>query len=180
MRPEVVLSVELKTYPSRPAESVSPEAMADAVLTVLEEGGALDRTRVISFDWRGLRHLRRRCPGLSLGFLTDAESLADAALWWGGPSPADYGGSIPRAVAAEAAVGAVITAWGPDFEGLNEAQVEEANALGLLVNPWTVNEEAEMTRLLGWGVGGDHHRLSEPRPKRDHRFRRGVIHTRRR
>jgi glycerophosphoryl diester phosphodiesterase len=152
LRPEVMLSVEIKTYPDRPTESASPEAMADAVLAVLEEGGALDRTRVISFDWRGLRHLRRRRPGLSLGFLTDAESLADAALWWDGPSPADYGGSIPRAIAAEAAAGA-ITAWGPDYGGLSEPQVAEAKALGLLVNPWTVNEQAAMTRLLGWGVG---------------------------
>jgi glycerophosphoryl diester phosphodiesterase len=152
LRPEAMLSVELKTYPNRPAESAAPEEMADAVLAVLEEGGAVERARVISFDWRGLRYLRHRCPGLSLGFLTDAESLADAALWWDGPSPADYNGSIPRAVAAEAAAGA-ITAWGPDFEGLTEAQVAEAKALSLLVNPWTVNEEAEMTRLLGWGVG---------------------------
>lgn len=152
LRPEVMLSVELKTYPNRPAESASPEAMADAVLAVLQEGGALGRARVISFDWRGLRHLRRRCPGLSLGFLTDSESLADAALWWDGPSLSDYGGSIPLAVAAEAAAGA-ITAWGPDYEGLSEAQVAEAKALGLLVNPWTVNEEVEMMRLLGWGVG---------------------------
>jgi glycerophosphoryl diester phosphodiesterase len=152
LRPEVTLSVELKTHPNRPADSVSPEVMADAVLAVLEEGRALNRARVISFDWRGLRHLRRRCAGLSLGFLTDEESLADAALWWDGPTAADYGGSVPRAVAAEATAGA-ITAWGPDYEGLNEPQVAEAKALGLLVNPWTVNEEAEMNRLLGWGVG---------------------------
>jgi glycerophosphoryl diester phosphodiesterase len=153
LRPEVMLSVELKTYPDRPADSASPEVIADAVLAVLEEGGALGRARVISFDWRGLRHLRRRRPGLSLGFLTDAESLADAALWWDGPSPADYGGSIPRAVAAEAC-GRAATVWGPDVETLTASQVAEAKDLGLPVNPWTINEPTDMARLLDWGVSG--------------------------
>ena len=29
-----------------------------------------------------------------------------------------------------------------------------AHAQGLLVTPWTVNEPADMTRLVGWGVDG--------------------------
>ncbi len=31
--------------------------------------------------------------------------------------------------------------------------MEEAATLGLLVNPWTVNEAADMARLIDWGVG---------------------------
>jgi glycerophosphoryl diester phosphodiesterase len=31
--------------------------------------------------------------------------------------------------------------------------VSEAEGLGILVNPWTVNEPADMARLLDWGVG---------------------------
>jgi glycerophosphoryl diester phosphodiesterase len=30
----------------------------------------------------------------------------------------------------------------------------EAKALGLSVIPWTVNESADMERLLGWGIDG--------------------------
>jgi len=146
--PEVVLAVELKTFPDHPERTVSPEAMADAVLAVLENAGALARTRVISFDFRVLAYLRRVRPALGLGYLTDAETEAADRLWWDGASAADHGGSIPRMIAA---LGGRV--WGPDFATLTEAQVAEAHALGLLVNPWTVNDPAEMARLIDWGVG---------------------------
>lgn len=148
LEPRAMLAIELKTFPDHPDRTVSPEAMADAVLAVLDAAGAVGRARIISFDWRGLRYLRRIRPSLSLGYLSDAETVAAARLWWDGSSPEDFGGSVPRAVAAEG--GAV---WGPDHATLTRAQVEEAATLGLLVNPWTVNEAADMARLIDWGVG---------------------------
>ena len=148
LEPPVMLAIELKTFPDHPDWTVPPQAMADAVLAVLDAAGAAGRSRIISFDWRGLRYLRRIRPQLSLGYLTDAETTAAAALWWDGPSPADFGGSVPRAVAAEGG-----TVWGPDHATLTKPEVEEAVALGLLVNPWTVNEPEDMARLIGWGVG---------------------------
>lgn len=145
---DVLLAVELKTFPDHPERTVPPDEMADAVLAVLEAAQALPRTRIISFDWRALNHLRRRVPGLALGYLTDAETEADPRLWWDGASFEDFGGSVPRTVAAQGG-----RVWGPDFAGLTEAQLAEAHALGLLVNPWTVNEVADMARLIDWGVG---------------------------
>ena len=53
-------------------------------------------------------------PEVPLTFLTVAETVARAALWWDGPTPAEHGGSVPRAVAAEAA-GA---SWAPAHRGL--------------------------------------------------------------
>jgi glycerophosphoryl diester phosphodiesterase len=63
--------------------------------------------------------------------------------------PADYGGSVPRAVAAE---GGPI--WAPHHADLGAELIEEAHALGLAVLAWTVNEAAEMRRLLRAGVDG--------------------------
>jgi glycerophosphoryl diester phosphodiesterase len=146
---QVMLSVELKTFPDHPEWTVSPAEMAEAVLAVLDLGRAAHRTRIISFDWRGLRHLRRLRPQISLGYLTDAETVAAAQLWWDGPTPADFGNSVARAVAAEGA-----TVWGPDAATLERDEVATAASLSLLVNPWTVNEPADMARLIGWGVGG--------------------------
>ncbi|MCB8873993.1 glycerophosphodiester phosphodiesterase [Acidisoma silvae] len=146
--PAVRLAVELKTFPDHPERTVPPDEMVDAVLAVLDHQDALSRTRIISFDWRVLSYLRRVRPGLDLGYLTDAETRAADRLWWDGASADDCGGSIPRLIASRGG-----RVWGPDFRDLTEADVAEAHDLGIVVNPWTVNEAEDMARLLDWGVG---------------------------
>jgi glycerophosphoryl diester phosphodiesterase len=146
--PDVMLAIELKTFPDHPERTPPPEALADAVLAVLDQAGATARARILSFDWRGLRYLRRLRPELSLGYLTEAETLAAARLWWDGPAPEDFDGSVPRAVAAEGG-----TVWGPDLATLTRPEAEEAQSLGVLVNPWTVNEPEDIRRMIDWGIG---------------------------
>jgi glycerophosphoryl diester phosphodiesterase len=104
---------------------------------------------VQSFDWRGPRHLRRLRPDLTYAWLTSAQTVAAARLWWGGPAPEDFAGSVPRAVAAEGG-----SIWAPAFADLTRASLAQAHQLGLRVVPWTVNRPADIARLLGWGVDG--------------------------
>ena len=115
----VRIDAELKTEPGRPEATVSPAEMAERVLAVAAEAGGLGRLDVRSFDWRGLRHVRALRPDLGLTFLTNAASVAEAALWWDGPTPGDFGGSVPRVVAAEAP-GAC---WAPGYRDLTQGQV---------------------------------------------------------
>lgn len=147
----VRIAAELKTLPDHPEATVSSAEMAERVLAVAGACGALGRLDVRSFDWRGLRHLRQHHPGLPLTFLTKPATVAQAALWWGGTTPAGHGGSVPRAVAAVAAGAA---SWAPANRSLTQAQVREAQALGLRVLPWTVNDPGDMARLIAWGVDG--------------------------
>ena len=46
------------------------------------------------------------------------------------------------------------TGWSPFWRNVDAAGVAEARALGLAVVPWTVNEAAEMGRLIELGVDG--------------------------
>jgi glycerophosphoryl diester phosphodiesterase len=67
------------------------------------------------------------------------------------------GVSTPRAEAAAAGAGEPATwtpTWAPHHTDLRAAQAAEATALGLRVVPWTVNDPADMARLIGWGVAG--------------------------
>lgn len=141
--------IELKTDPRFPADTASPEAMADVVLRAIDAAGVAERSILESFDWRGPRHIRRKRPGIAMAWLTRAETIRDAHQWWGGPHPSDFGGSVPRAVAAEG--GGI---WAPAFTDLTQELVAEAHDLGLSVVPWTVNEPADMRRVIGWGVDG--------------------------
>lgn len=146
----VWIDAELKTDPRTPDLTVAPETVADLVVATARSAGALGRLTVRSFDWRGLRHLRRRHPDLPLCWLTDAETEADCALWWDCPARL----SAPVAVADAANHPDWSPVWAPDHAGLTQARITEAHALGLLVIPWTVNRPADMARLIGWGVDG--------------------------
>ncbi|MGA9867242.1 MAG: glycerophosphodiester phosphodiesterase family protein [Acetobacteraceae bacterium] len=146
--------IELKTYPDRPTDTASPATMAETVAAAVDRARAGARVRIESFDWRGPRHLRRTRPDLPLAWLTRAETERDARLWWDGPTPADFGGSVPRAVAAEGSGGTGGTTWAPEHVTLTRARVEEARALGLRVLAWTVNEAADIRRMMSWGVDG--------------------------
>lgn len=143
--------IELKSFPDRPAATAAAAEMADAIAAVLGRTDAARRSRIESFDWRGPRHLRRTRPELALAWLTSAETERDARLWWDGPAPGDFGGSVPRAVAAEGGAGDV---WAPEHATLTRERLGEAHGLGLRVFAWTVNEPADIHRLIAWGVDG--------------------------
>ncbi len=146
----VRFNTEIKTFPKEPGLTAPPEQMAEAVLAAAARTGATGRLVIQSFDWRNVRHVARVAPAVARAYLTSAATAKEARLWWDGPSAEDFGGSVPRAVAAE---GAGVT-WAPDWQSLTEELVAEAHGLGLRVVPWTVNAEADMARLIGWGVDG--------------------------
>jgi glycerophosphoryl diester phosphodiesterase len=147
--PVVCFTVELKSLPLHSGLTMAGAEMAEAAIGVADACGVVDRIVLQSFDWRGPRHLRRTRPEVPVSWLTSAATLMAARTWWDGPDPSDFGGSVPRAIAAE---GGPI--WGPDFRDLTEAMLAEAHDLGLKVVPWTVNRPQDMRRLMRWGVDG--------------------------
>ncbi len=149
--PEAWFTIELKTDPTRPELTVSGPEMAERVVAVAEQAGAIERIRVQSFDWRGPRHLGRMRPEIARAWLTEPKTAAAAALWWGVERA---GRSVPEVVAAEGGAGGDGEVWSPDHASLEREALQEANRLGLKVIPWTVNEPAAMARLKDWGAAG--------------------------
>jgi glycerophosphoryl diester phosphodiesterase len=146
---DTALTIELKTDPTRPDDSIGGPAMADAVMRVVDAAGAANRVMLESFDWRGPRHLRRTRPDIACALLTAPETVAEARSWWDGPHPSDHGGSVAAAVAAEG-----VGTWAPEHADITRQDIETAHRLGLAVLPWTVNDPAAMSRLRDWGVDG--------------------------
>ncbi len=111
-------------------------AAVDALVSTLKRCDALDRVCVGAFDDRRLRRLRA-----ALG-----DDLC-TSLGPGGVAMLRYG--RPRRVAAHAAQ--VPVKQGP-LTVVNSAFVERAHRLGLHVHVWTIDDPAEMHRLLDLGV----------------------------
>ncbi len=148
----VRFNIETKIDPRRPADTADPDTFARVILKAVRDAGMLERVTLQSFDWRTLQAARRLAPGLATACLTTESGAADvrdaAGTWTAGLRLVDHG-SVPRLVKA-----AGCDAWSPNFRHLEEAGVREAQALGLQVIPWTVNQPADMARLLDWKVDG--------------------------
>ncbi len=152
----VRFNIETKLSPLAPLETADPETFARTLVEVIRAERMAARVTVQSFDWRTLQAVQRLAPQIATVYLTAQQKFLDNILagdpagspWVAGFQLKDHG-SVPRMV--KAAGGAV---WSPYFGDLDAAKLAEAHALGLKVVPWTVNEPAQMHRLMILGVDG--------------------------
>jgi glycerophosphoryl diester phosphodiesterase len=148
----VRFNIETKLTPTEPALTPEPEAFARLLVDTVHRFGLEARVSVQSFDWRTLREVQRLAPQIPTVALTvqspNFDNLANGR-WTAGLLLADHGGSVPRLVQA---AGAAV--WSPHFNNLTPASLKEAQALGLKVVPWTVNDPETIERLIDWGVDG--------------------------
>jgi glycerophosphoryl diester phosphodiesterase len=127
----VRFNIETKISPDAPRDTLPPEPFARALIAEIRKAGVQERSTVQSFDWRTLKVLEREAPGIATAYLTDDRN-AD-----------------PQKV--HAAGGRI---WSPDFSTLTAQNVAAAKRLGLKIIPWTVNERADIERVLKLGVDG--------------------------
>lgn len=153
----VRFNIETKIDPAHPLQSVSALAFARALADAIRDAGMASRTTVQSFDWRTLRLLGALAPEIGLAALTDQQPDEDtveigkpgASAWLGELDVDDHEGSVPKLVQALGA-----KTWSPHARDLTPALVIEAQALGLAVVPWTVNDPKDMERAIAAGVDG--------------------------
>ena len=153
---QVRFNIETKISPLHPERTVSPEAFARAFISVIRGAGMAGRVTIQSFDWRTLAVVQKEAPEIATvyltaqqGFMNNIQAEKTASPWAAGLHVSRFGGSIPRLV--KAAGGAV---WSPYAGETTREQVREAQTLGLKVVVWTVNEPADMRRMIEWGVDG--------------------------
>jgi glycerophosphoryl diester phosphodiesterase len=151
------LDIEIKTSPLDVSITFSPIEIADALIALIDKFGLRERSRIRSFDWRGLGHVAARAPDIPRAYLTAKQpwlnnletGQAGRSKWLGGLDIDDFGGSPARAIAH---LGGQI--WAPYYCELTDESVDLAHELGLKVIAWTVNDPADMRRLITMGVDG--------------------------
>lgn len=155
--PAVRFNIEIKTDPNKPDLTIDPVSFARLTVEAVRKAGVAPRATVQSFDWRGLREVKRLAPDIATACLTIESNNFDTVQrtsgrpspWLGGLDLAAHGGSIPRLAKA-----AGCATWSPFWRNVTAENVKEAQALGLKVVPWTVNAAADMGRLIDLGVDG--------------------------
>jgi glycerophosphoryl diester phosphodiesterase len=148
---QVRFNIETKLNPQQPGDTISAEAMTQALLKAIRDAGMAQRVTIQSFDWRSLRLVQQLEPAIPTVYLSIQTANTDniqSGQWTAGLKIADHA-SLPAMV--KAAGGAV---WSPNGGALTQEQVAQARALGLKVIPWTINNPVEMDKFIGWGVDG--------------------------
>lgn len=154
---QLCLDIEIKTTPTDEDITFAPTVIADALVKLIEKPELRARTRIRSFDWRGLIHVKRIAPTVPLAFLTAKRSWLNnlevgqpgKSPWLAGLDIDDFEGSAARAIKH---LGGQI--WAPYYLDLTKAEVTQAQQLGLKVIVWTVNDATAARRMIKMGVDG--------------------------
>ena len=126
-------NIETKLVPEAPDETLAPAPFARALIAEVRKAGVAARTTIQSFDFRTLAVVQREAPEITTSYLTSGKK----------------GAAVPRMV--HEAKGRI---WSPNFQDLDEHTLAVARELGIKVIPWTVNEPADIARVLGMKVDG--------------------------
>ncbi len=152
----VRFALETKVTPTAPEQTMAPEPFARALIKAIRDAGLTDRSSILSFDWRTLQVVQKEAPEIGAVYLTAQQrwldnvgaDKAEGSAWTAGFKVAEHG-SVPKMI--KAAGGRM---WSSFLGDLDAAKVKEAQALGLAVLAWTVNEPAQIAHALDLGVQG--------------------------
>lgn len=150
------LWVEIKTSPLPSDHSSSPQAVGDALFSLLKKEKITKQVKILSFDWRSLYHAQQIAPDIPTFYLTRIGGIRNIQPGQPGPNPYtapievdDFEGSIPLAIKAGGG-----SAWAPHHREVSIKQVKEAHRLGLQVYVWSPDGAGRMRRLIEKGVDG--------------------------
>lgn len=154
---DIRFNIEIKVSPLAPNETLPPEGFADRLLAMIYANGMSGQINIQSFDWRTLQRTQQAAPEITTVYLTAQQPWFDnigagkpeGSPWTAGFQAREHGGSVARMV--KAAGGRV---WSPYFGDVDQAQIDEAHRLRLLVVVWTVNQSKDIDRMLDLKVDG--------------------------
>ena len=124
----LILNIELTNYASRDDE------LELKVIDLVARRNLADRVMVSSFNPLSLRKVKQAAPHIVCGLLYSPDNPIYLRQTWGAPLIPD------------------LEARHPEYSLVDADFVRKCHARGQKVNVWTVNEEADMWRMIEAGV----------------------------
>lgn len=122
-------NIETKISLDAAEETAGPEEFARLLIQEIRKAKA--KATIQSFDFRTLKIVEREAPEIPTVYLTDGAASDPEKLRLAGAK-----------------------IWSPNFQDLTQAKLEAARALKLQVVVWTVNEPADIVRVLEMRLDG--------------------------
>ena len=145
------LMLELKSDPDFAEDSEYRERLVATVVREVRAADLATRTLLHSFDWNLLAECRRQAPDMPASFLTQLPDNADEVGEDSSKSISpDFQGRTDHIPDLVKEAGGSL--WCPYVYDVSERAIIRAKALGLCVAVWTVNEPADIERMIDLGV----------------------------
>jgi len=156
--PRARFNIEMKVDPTVD-ETVPLEEFVTRLVDLVVERGLVGRTTIQCFDWRGLELVKLRRPDLTTAALLSPNTLGagNPSPWLNGLALAANGTSLGLLDGARDYVDVFSPNWRqvtPGAQGYLDSTVEEIQAAGFPVIPWTVNSPRQIEKTLDLGVDG--------------------------
>lgn len=153
---KVRFNIEIKISPIKPDETLDPETSTKMVVELIRKEKMEGRVSIMSFDWRVLQTAQKIAPAIPTVYLSVQQFSSDnigeyraaSSPWTAGFQYKDHG-SVPGMVKAAGG-----RSWSPYFGDLTKAKLKEAQGLGIKVVVWTVNNPAQIKKMLDIGADG--------------------------
>lgn len=132
----VIYNIEIKSAIDMQEKGYSapPELLVDKTIELVKSKPIGDRYYIQSFDKRVLIYSKQKYPEVPLGFLTGDKNVSMS-------QHLDELGFTPDM-------------YIPAFGITTKELIDSAHAIGMKFVNWTVNDPADMQRLIDWGVDG--------------------------
>ncbi len=124
-------NIEPKMDASALHETLPAEEFARALIAEVRKAGVQHRTTVQAFHWQVLKVVEREAPEMPTVYCTEGTASNPERVY-------AAGGRI----------------WSPDYHTLTVKKLDAARESQMKVTVWTVNEPADIERMIAMGVDG--------------------------